>query len=236
MKTVIITLAATILFALTSKSQTSNWSKDDRNNLYEDCISYTTKYKTINNDQKESLCLCYLDETTKKYTKSDFEAKIEIEVKRIKEALLTQCAKNIGVDLAVQPKEPVKEEVKEPIKAETPKGFITKATLIGKWKTDNISTIEFNDDGTYYEKRGDNPLTPNNGFIVDGVLKGDWFLDDKGVLTIRKEWQEDVGTFKSKIRTYTSSFIYRFDTFNSDYLKFTRDSDRLTIQANRIKN
>ena len=90
MKTVIITLAATILFALTSKSQTSNWSKDDRNNLYEDCISYTTKYKTINNDQKESLCLCYLDETTKKYTKSDFEAKIEIEVKRIKEALLTQ--------------------------------------------------------------------------------------------------------------------------------------------------
>ena len=235
MRTAILTLTAAMLLSVTSKSQTSEWTKDDRNNLYEDCISYSTKYTTINNEQKESLCLCYLDETTKKYTKTDFGSKIEIEIKRIKEAQLTQCAKNIGVDLAVQPKEPAKVEIKEPIKTEKPKEFITRATLIGKWKTDDISTIEFKDDGTYYEKRGDNPVTVNNGFIVDGVLNGDWFLDDKGVLTIRKEWKEDIGTFKVKIRTYTTSFVYRFDTFNDDYLKFTRNDNGLTIQANRIK-
>lgn len=226
-----------ILLSITIKitAQTTNWTKDDRNNLYSDCMSYATKYKSISGEQKESICLCYLEETTKKYAKSDFEAKIDIEIKRIKEAMLTQCAKNIGVELNAQVKEEVvKEEVKEQPKHEVSKGIITKAIVIGKWKTDNISTIEFKADGTYFEKRGDNPLTDNKGFIVDGILRGDWFLDDKGVLTIRKEWTEDIGTFKVKLRNYTTSYIYKFDSFTTDYLKFTRENDGLTIQANRI--
>jgi hypothetical protein len=226
--TFLISLAITINFT----AQTANWTKDDRNNLYSDCMSYATKYKSISDEQKESICLCYLDETTKKYTKGDFESKIDIELKRLKDAMLTQCAKNIGVDLVISQKiEPINEERKPEIIS----AFITRAVLVGKWKTDDICTIEFRDDGTYLEKRNDHVLTKNNGFIVDDVLKGDWFLDDKGNLTIRKEWQEDVGTFKVKIRAYTSSYIHKFESFNMDYLKFTRDNDGLTIQANKMK-
>ena len=217
-------------------AQNQNWNKDERHNLYEDCIGYTTKYKTLSSEQKESLCLCYLEETTKKYLKSDFEAKIDIELKRLKEAMLTQCAKNIGVDLAVQPKENLtKDEPKDPIKSEVVKGIINKNILLGKWKTDNLSIIEFKEDGTYFEKRGDNNLTSNNGYIVDGVIKGDWFLDEKGVMTIRKEWQEDVGVFKVKHKTYTSSSTYKFDSFNADYIKFTNDYNGFTIQANKVR-
>ena len=153
-------------------AQSPNWAKDDRHNLFEDCMNYSTKYKNLSNDQKESLCLCYLEETTKKYAKSDFEAKIEIELKRIKEALLTQCAKNIGVELTMASKETlVKDEPKELPKTEQIKGVITKAILTGKWKTDNMSTIEFREDGSYFEKRTDNQITPNKGYIVDGIIK-----------------------------------------------------------------
>jgi hypothetical protein len=218
------------------KSQTTNWTKDDRNNIYSDCMSYSTKYKNLSSEQKESICLCYLEETTKKYIKTDFESKIDIEIKRIKDATLIQCAKNIGLELNTQSKEEVVNvELKEKPNPLTTTTIISKTILIGKWKTDDISTIEFKDDGTYFEKRGDNPLTSNNGYIVDGILKGDWFLDDKGTLTIRKEWTEDVGIFSTKIRNYTTAFIYKFDSFTIDFLKFTRENDGLTIQANRIK-
>ena len=137
MKKITILILCSVIIKL--NGQTSNWTKDDRNNLYSDCMSYATKYKSISGEQKESICLCYLEETTKKYIKTDFEAKIDIEIKRIKEAQLTQCSKNIGVDLLVESKvEVLKDEPKELPRAEIPKGFITKAILVGKWKTDNI--------------------------------------------------------------------------------------------------
>ncbi len=112
-----ITLLILLSIAVKITAQTANWTKDDRNNLYSDCMSYATKYKSISSEQKESICLCYLEETTKKYIKSDFEAKIDIEIKRIKEAMLTQCAKNIGVELTLDSKQETvpSEKVIEPV-------------------------------------------------------------------------------------------------------------------------
>jgi hypothetical protein len=226
-----LTLFISFFTTINFFAQTANWNKDDRNNLYSDCMSYSTKYKNINNEQKESICLCYLDEITKKYVKNEFEAKIDIETKRIKEAMLSQCAKNIGVDLTMQQNEEV---VKEEKKSETVKGYISKTILSGKWKTDDLSIIEFKSDGTYNEKRGIKELTLNKGYIVDNVLRGNWFLDEKGNLTIRKEWSEDIGIFQTKIRNYTGSYVYRFDSYTNDYLKFTCDNNGTTIQANRL--
>lgn len=61
-----ISLIILCLVTIKINSQTTNWTKDDRNNLYSDCMSYSTKYKNLSGEQKESICLCYLEETTKK--------------------------------------------------------------------------------------------------------------------------------------------------------------------------
>jgi hypothetical protein len=67
--------------------------------LYDEYLGIITKYKNLTSEQKESIGLCCLDATTTKYTKKDFAAKIEIEIKRIQESVIGQCAKNIGVVL-----------------------------------------------------------------------------------------------------------------------------------------
>lgn len=77
----------------------NDWTKDDRNNLYDEYLGILSKYKNLKGDQKESIGLCCLDATTIKYTKKDFASKIEIEIKRIQESIIGQCAKNIGVVL-----------------------------------------------------------------------------------------------------------------------------------------
>jgi hypothetical protein len=67
--------------------------------LYDEYLGILSKYKNLKGDQKESIGLCCLDATTIKYTKKDFASKIEIEIKRIQESIIGQCAKNIGVVL-----------------------------------------------------------------------------------------------------------------------------------------
>lgn len=233
------------LFALNIEAQTSNWNKDDRNNLYEDCISYSTKYKSITSDQKESICLCYLEDVTKKYTKSDFEAKIDIELS-LKDAVLTQCGKNIGVDLLTQTKsEPVKEEVQEKPKLENNKGVVTKALLVGKWKTDNSTIIEFRNHGTFVKKLLRKIVTNNFGYITEDKTSGDWFLDENGTLTLNERWTEDIGKFREKLQCYTTSATYKFISFSDNYIKFkfsegnyaeneANVDEKDIIQANRI--
>ncbi len=219
-----------VLFAFGVKAQTSNWTKDDRNNLYSDCMSYATKYNTITVEQKESICLCYLEETTKKYVKSDFEAKIDIELKRIKDAGLTQCAKNIGVELSTQPKlEVVKEEVKEKSK-ELNKEFVTKSFLEGKWKSDDNSIFEFQKSGQFTLKYLTNRFSAGGGLIQDGKT-GDYFLDGKGKLTMVYNWSEDVGNFTTKIRYFTQTCEYNFVSFSEGYFKM----ENLTIAEKAIQ-
>ena len=59
------------------------WTKDDRSNLFSEFTSKLGAYKTLSSEQKESIALCGLDAITAKYTKKDFNAKIDIEVERI---------------------------------------------------------------------------------------------------------------------------------------------------------
>jgi hypothetical protein len=86
-------------FSNIASSQNSDWQKDDRNNVYNDCMSNTTKYKSANEEQRQSVCLCYMDEITNKFKKSEYNSKIDIEIKRIRESTISQCAKNTGVTL-----------------------------------------------------------------------------------------------------------------------------------------
>ncbi len=217
MKKIILTLFICTISAGVF-SQTDTWTKADRNNLYEDCMSYITKYKNITNDQKESICLCYLEEVTKKYTKTDFQAKIDIELKRVKEAVISQCAKNLGIDLSTAVKT---EEVAD--KKGTLKNKPKREDLIGKWKTDKGSIMEFKEDGKYAETT-----------VKNVSYSGDWFLDDKGVLTIdSEEHYTQILTKKEKVDRKKS--VYDFDNFSTDYLKFTREGLVETIQANRMK-
>jgi hypothetical protein len=212
------------------KSQTSNWTKDDRNNLYSDCMSYSTKYKNLSGEQKESICLCYLEETTKKYIKTDFESKIDIEIKRIKDAMLTQCAKNLGLELNTQAKEESKEiikiekeiitEKKEDISSQ--KNTPTVEVLIGRWKTDKGSTIEFKDGGKFSEIN-----------LKGKEYSGDWFLDGK-VLTISlQEGRTQIITKKETTKLTIQK--YDFDFFSKDFIKYRKVGIAETIQANRIK-
>ena len=93
-------------------AQTASWTKFDRDNIYSDVYAYLgTNYNQLTNDQRETISLCFLDEVTSKYTKESYQAKIEIELKRIRNSVIDQCAKNHGVNLTVAP---------EP-KADTPK-------------------------------------------------------------------------------------------------------------------
>ena len=94
------------------QGQSNNWGKSDRDNLYNDCISYlSSNYKHLTNEQKETMSLCFLDQITAKYKKDEYNSKIEIEVKRLRSAVIEECAKTHGISLNVVP-EPTATPVK----------------------------------------------------------------------------------------------------------------------------
>jgi len=219
---------ATISTTSSTPTVSDAWTKTDRSNMFEDCMGYVTKYKGLTSDQKESVSLCYLDEITKKFSRNDFQSKIEIEIKRIKDATINQCAKNLGIELTTEVKqdppqvvEKVIEKVIEPVKESIPVRIVpTKANLIGRWKTDKSDIIEFREDGGFSQI-----------YANTSDANGDWFLDDKGVLTIHR-----IFTYKQLLTNKQKSFDTTekcdFQYFSKDYLKYTTGA--LTIQANRI--
>ena len=74
-----IILTTTLISAnLIVFGQTNTWGKSDRNLIYEECLAHlTTDYKSLSQDQRETISLCYLDEITAKYNKDDYQAKID---------------------------------------------------------------------------------------------------------------------------------------------------------------
>jgi hypothetical protein len=98
MKSILTTLLL-LLVCLNLTAQSAEWTKADRNVLFDEYNSFLVQYKNLSQEQRESLSLCCLDETTKGYSKAQYNAKIDIELKRIKEATIIQCAKNMGIDL-----------------------------------------------------------------------------------------------------------------------------------------
>lgn len=237
MKKHLITLLISSI-SLSLYSQSAIWTKDDRNNIYDDCMSYITKYNFTTKEQKESISLCYISEVTKKYTKLEFQAMIDIEVKRIKESVIDQCAKNIGVDLKIQQN---KEDLEQKKVGQIKKNIPTKSGLVGKWKTADNATLEFKDDGSYIKKYlKHSPHLFIDGkidYIYDDIIQGDWFLDDKGNLTLVMNWKVEKGVFTVKVQNFTFTDELKFLSYTEDYIKFQSTiSGFEPEQANRIKD
>ena len=151
-----------IIFSNIAYSQNSDWQKDDRNNVYNDCMSNTTKYKSATEEQRQSVCLCYMDEITNKFKKSEYNSKIDIEIKRIRESTISQCAKNTGVTLTEEL--PVAEKN---VTAEVSENKPTKENLVGHWKES---------DGEFWLfETGDFKLTK----FVGSTSKGTWKLNEE---------------------------------------------------------
>lgn len=253
MKKIILALlcfSTLTIFSQTTPSVPDVWSKSDRSNLFEDCMSYITKYKNLSNDQKESISLCYLDEVTKKYSRADFQEKIEIELRRIKDAIIMQCAKNLGLELATEAKiEPAVimekglDKTIEPTK--TTSTIITKEFLIGKWKLDNHTIIEFKSNATFIKTFLVSFWTSGSrGYIyANSTSTGDWFLDEKGILTIQETWTEDIGKIRTNNVKYIATGRFKIVSFMENYFRYqfldgnyagSLDSDKREIQANKV--
>ncbi len=87
------------------------WTKSDKTNLYEAFLSDVAKFKSLTVEQKESLALCSMQELTIKYTKQEYQNKIDIEIKRINSSMIDLCAKNNGINLDVSKDSPVVQSV-----------------------------------------------------------------------------------------------------------------------------
>jgi len=199
----------TALLAVKANAQSTEWTKDDRNNIYNDCMSYIGKYQNLTTEQKESISICYLDEITKKYSKKDYQNKIDIEIKKIRETTLTLCSKNFGLELSeIKKEEPKKEELKKETKSSNP----TKEMLTGRWKDDNSEFWLF--------ETGDYKMQ-----YVDGkTAKGTWKIDG-----------DQLNLYKDKLFG-SSQKVFRILIFtNEKFVYQSIKSKKDTFTAIRIK-
>jgi hypothetical protein len=215
---------------------TDNWTKDDKEKLAKDFNSYIAKYESLSDDQIESLSYCYIQETVANTNKNRYFEMIDVELRQHKETLITQCAKNKKINLA------------NPVLKEADKAIITKEFLVGSWKTDQNFTISFNVNGTFIKTFKENFYTTRYMKIENDVVNGEWFLDEKGVLTLNETWieLEDQLLLKTKRWSHTESGKYQFMSNSKDYFKMEfiegqyccQESNRTSasmVQANRVK-
>ena len=209
MKKTILLYLLTSLLAVQGFAQSNEWTKDDRNNIYNDCMGYIGKYQNLSTEQKESISLCYLDEITKKYTKKDYQSKIDIEIKKIRETTLTLCSKNIGIELSETKKEEPKKE--EP-KKETTSSNPTKEMLTGHWKDENSEFWLF-ETGDYKMQYADGK-----------TAKGTWKIDG-----------DQLNLYKDKLFG-TSEKVFKILVFTNDKFVYQSiKSKKDTFTATRIK-
>lgn len=209
MKRTILLYLLTSLLAVQGFAQSNEWTKDDRNNIYNDCMGYIGKYQNLSTEQKESISLCYLDEITKKYTKKDYQSKIDIEIKKIRETTLTLCSKNIGIELSETKKEEPKKE--EP-KKETTSSNPTKEMLTGHWKDENSEFWLF-ETGDYKMQYADGK-----------TAKGTWKIDG-----------DQLNLYKDKLFG-TSEKVFKILVFTNDKFVYQSiKSKKDTFTATRIK-
>lgn len=209
MKRTILLCLLTSLLAIQGFAQSNEWTKDDRNNIYNDCMGYIGKYQNLSTEQKESISLCYLDEITKKYTKKDYQSKIDIEIKKIRETTLTLCSKNLGIELSETKKEETK---KEETKKETTSSNPTKEMLTGHWKDENSEFWLF--------ETGDYKMQYSNG----KTAKGTWKIDG-----------DQLNLYKDKLFG-TSEMVFKILVFTNDKFVYQSiKSKKDTFTATRIK-
>jgi hypothetical protein len=185
-----ILISATLgLFA-----QNNTWSKNDRNMIYEDCLaSLTTDYKSLTQEQKETISLCFLNEITEKYKKDDYQAKIDAELRRIKSSTIIQCAKNIGAEL----NKAVVQEAKSPEPVKVDENKPTRKNLEGHWKDEESEFWLF--------ETGDFKMVKQDG----SSSKGTWKIDGD-VLTLYHDKMFGTSQKDFKILMFTpEKFVYQ---------------------------
>jgi hypothetical protein len=100
-----------ILIAFSVNAQVIPWTKDARNMAYNELLNDLTTIKNLPQDQKESIALCGLEEITKKYSMAEYQAKIDVETRRIKSATIGICSKNLGISLETTIETPADKQV-----------------------------------------------------------------------------------------------------------------------------
>ena len=207
MKNIFFPCLLILLLATISNAQSTDWTKSDNENLFSDCKSYISKYVSLTDEQRESLCMCFYKDINKKYSKAEFQAMLDIETKRIKESTINQCATNSSYKLFEQKKE---EPKPEPKKTEPSEMKATKENLTGHWKYDEGEFWLF--------ETGDYRMDYNDG----KKAKGTWKLDgDQLSLYKDKLLGSSEKIFKILLFT-TDKFVYQSLKSKSDTFAATR--------------
>jgi len=209
MKIILLVNLLTFFSILKLNAQSNDWTRDDRSNIYNDCMAFIGKYPNLSAEQKESMSICYLDEITKKYTKKDFNNKIDIEIKKIRETTLTLCSKNLGFELSeTKNEEPKKQESVKESTSTNP----TKEMLTGHWKDENSEFWLF--------ETGDYKMQ----YAFGKTAKGTWKIDGNQ-LNLYKDKLFGTSEKEFKILVFTNEkFVYQSvkskkDTFTATRIK-----------------
>ncbi len=190
-----ITLTTILLgISIATFAQNNSWSKNDRNMIYEDCLAtLTTDYKSLTQDQRETVSLCFLNEITEKFNKDDYQNKIDAELRRIKSSTIIQCAKNIGAELNKE----VLEEKKKPEPVKLDENKPTRKNLEGHWKDEESEFWLF--------ETGDFKMVKQDG----SSSKGTWKIDGD-VLTLYHDKMFGTSQKDFKILMFTpDKFVYQ---------------------------
>lgn len=177
-----------LLFNFNAYGQQNIWTKSDRSIIYEECLSETLKYKNLTNEQRETLSLCMLEEISNKYTKQEYFAKIEIEIIRLKQSIISLCSKNLGFSLDNKAK--IIENENNISTSKINEGNFTRNDIIGIWRDEN-SKFFINDDGTFLVKF-------DNGKSVGGK----WWIDKNKLIILERYSKMNIISFDGKIMKY----------------------------------
>lgn len=222
---------------ITPKEDVQEWTKQDKEQLSKDIGEYASKYPNLNENQKEKLELCYINEMTSKYSKKQYTELISLELKQIKENITVRCASNLNIDLT-----------NKPVVTTTIPTY-SKEMLFGTWKFDNNSTIVFNENSTFLKTYNEKIYSDRVGAYIQGEsTSGDWFIDSKGIITMNEKW---VGIEvrligKERLYNYSATGKFKIEEYTKDFLKINLiegqqccnkygEIGKSTFQANRVK-
>ncbi len=209
MKLILLIATAFVMNALYSQD---DWTRTTRNNLYDEVMTDLANYKELNSQQKETIGLCCLESITQKYSRSEYASKIEVEVKRIMESSIDQCAKNIGLQIGATNQ------------GGSSSNKLDKSSFVGVWKTDQNMDITFTRDGKYTKTYHTYfNIADRNTKIENSTVKGNWFIDPvKMELTLVDEWTEvedKMIQILPKKRKYSATGKYLIVSSSDNYFK-----------------
>jgi hypothetical protein len=189
-------------------AQSNVWTKDDRTNIYNDCLSYITKYVGLTSEQRKTISKCYLENITKKYDKQSYQNLIDVEIQDLRESTLSLCAKSSGVELSEQKK--VEPKIEPPLEVGNKELPATKENLIGHWTDDNSDFWLF--------ETGDYKMQYNDGKSA----RGTWKIENNQ-LTLNKEKFLGKSEKSFKILLFTKNkFVYQSMSKKAETLTATK--------------